>query len=397
MNTIEITAKKDFMQHISAAPAIRALSELIWNGFDAGADCVTVTTVTNDLGGLEELRIEDNGSGIYQGHVQDLFGNLGDSWKRSQSKLYGRFLHGRNGRGRFKGFAIGHHVEWRSCYEHEGQRYRYTIAGDADSLISMNFSDPAPTETGSTGTDVIISDIRGTFGSLLGEKASADLAKLFGVYLTQYPGIRLVFNGTDIRPESALRLHRQHAVEDFQIEIHEWDMTTKRAIQLCDSDGTMLEEVDVGQAVRAPGYHFTAKVCSDRFRDLEQENRLSLGELEPDIARAAEAARQQLNQHFRERKQQDTQASLDQWIAEGSHPFLELPPEAPQRRAFEQLATHLDQAGAGFRDQDTTGRMLTFHLLGSLLMYNPDGLNTIVDELFPMKTHDRNTLSALLG
>ncbi len=397
MNTIEITAKKDFMQQIAAAPAMRALSELIWNGFDAGADCVSVTTVTNDLGGLEELNVQDNGSGIYQGHVQDLFGNLGDSWKRGQHKMYGRFLHGRNGRGRFKGFAIGHHVEWKSCYDHEDIRYEYTIEGDADSLISMNFSDPVHSDRTSTGTEVIISDIRGTFGSLLSEKASFDLAKLFGVYLKQYPGVRLLFNETEIRPESALNLQREETIEDLQIEIHEWTMSTKRAIQLCDAGGHMLLELDVGQSVRAPGYHFTAKVCSDRFRVLEKENRLTLGELDPEVARAVETARNRLSQHFRQRKSEDTQASLEKWTSEGSHPFLDLPPEAPQRRAFEQLAVHLDEAGAGFSGLDVSGRMLTFHLLGSLLMYNPDGLEPVIEDLFPMKQQERKSLSALLA
>jgi len=397
MNTISITAKKDFMQQIATAPALKALAELIWNGFDAGANVVTVTPVTNALGGLEQLRVQDNGSGIYQGHVRDLFGNLGESWKRDQPKMNGRFLHGRNGRGRFKGFSIGNHVEWRSCYEHEGKRFRYSISGNSDSLTSMNFSDPLPADQEATGTEVIISDIRGTFGSLLSEKTPKDLAKLFGVYLKQYPGLRLVYHGVEVLPESCLRLEKKEQQEDLRIEIHEWSMNTKRAIQLCDQNGSLLEEVEVGPAVRAPGYHFTAKVCSDRFKVLDLENRLSLGELEPDVARGVEAARNTLNNHFRERRDEDSGARLAEWIAEGSHPFLDLPPEAPQRRAFEQLATHLDDAGAGLRDLAPEARMLHFHLLGSLLMHHPKGIAPIVDELFPMKLRDRDTLSSLLS
>lgn len=397
MNTIEITAKKDFMQQIAAAPAMRALSELIWNGFDAGADHVEVSIGTNAIGGLEELRVRDNGSGIFQGHVRDLFGNLGESWKRGQSKMYGRVLHGRNGRGRFKGFAIGNHVEWNSCYEHEGQRFQYSIAGEADSLISMNFSDPQPASGQPTGTEVWITDIRGTFGSLLSEKAPQDLAKIFAVYLNQYPGLRLIYDGTEIRPDTAL--HRKSTVkaEELPIEIFEWTMNTKRSIQLCDLNGNMLDEVEVGSSVRAPGYHFTAKVRSHRFQELNQENRLSLGELEPDVAHAAEVVRHQLSEHFKERKQAETQTSLETWVAEGSHPFLELPPEAAQRKAFEQLASHLDQAGAGFDKLDTVGRILQFHLLGHMLMENPAELDSIVDDLYPMKQKDRQQLTALLS
>lgn len=407
MNTIEITAKKDFLKQISAAPGLRALAELIWNGFDSGASRVEVSLRTNELGGLEEVRVKDNGSGINREHVKSLFGNLGESWKRDQPRLHNRFLHGKNGRGRFKGFAIGEFVEWRSCYHTGAEHLHYQISGTASSLEALEFTDPQPAEVPHTGTEVIISQIRGTFGSLLSENAPAELAKLFAVYLSQYPALELVYQGVKVRPDMVRQLEELRVVPDVVLDgersssvdvyIHEWNMNAKRGIHLCDEHGHLLHEVEVGSSVRAPGYFFTVKACSARFRELDEENRLGMGELDPDVAKLVAPVREEIRAYFKERVVQDRHARVVEWLEEGTHPFPDLPAEAPQRQAFEKLATHLDDAGAGIRKLDPATRLLNFHLLGTVLVHHPEGINNLVDELFPMKKGERRALETLLA
>ena len=406
MNTISITARKDFLQQISAAPALRALSELIWNGFDAGADRVEVLLKTNGLGGLEEVHVQDNGSGIDRNEVESRFGNLGQSWKRKHPKLNGRFLHGRNGRGRFKGFAIGERVEWKSHFEGEDSIMSYAIFGSAHSLEALSFTDPSPAPSEKTGTEVTISNIQGTFGSLLNENAPKELARIFGVYLSQYPSLQLIYQGVTIDPKMVRRSEEIHTLSGISlsedraaavsVQIHEWNMPSKRGIHLCDEDGHLLQEVEVGPAVRAPGYTFTVKACSDHFRRLEEENRLAMGELDPDVSALVAPVREQIKAHFKQRIAEKKLARVAEWIEEGSHPFPDLPEEAAQRQAFEKLATHLDHAGSGMQKLDTLERMFHFHLLGTVLIHHPDKISAIVDELFPMKKGDRKVFAGLL-
>ncbi len=407
MHTIPISAKKDFLQQIATATGLRAVSELIWNGFDAGADRVDVVLVTNELGGLDEVRVIDNGSGIYRGHVESLFGNLGESWKREQPTLYGRLLHGRNGRGRFKGFAIGTRVDWRSCFESDGQRFAYTISGSLHALDALSYTDPVPSPQAHTGTEVVISDIRGSFGSLLADGAAVELAKVFGVYLSQYPDLRLFYHGTEVHPRQVLRSEeslRLPAVAlaggraaDVDLRIHEWDMSCKRAIHLCDASGHFLREIELGPSIRAPGHAFTVKACSDRFRELAGEGVLELGELSPDVAALLAPVREEVKAHFKKHQAGERDHWITEWLGEGSHPFADLPASSRQRQAFERLATHIEASGAGLRHLDPVGRIFNFHLLGTLLVHHPDGVMELVDELFPMKKDERGIFATLLA
>jgi hypothetical protein len=49
MGTIQVTAKRDFIESLTSARPIAALAELIWNGFDAKSDKVQVFLDLNEM------------------------------------------------------------------------------------------------------------------------------------------------------------------------------------------------------------------------------------------------------------------------------------------------------------------------------------------------------------
>src|SRR6266511_23238 len=179
MHKISIQAKTDFLERLSTATPIKAVSELIWNGLDAGANHVGVRLETNKIDGLEIIRVKDSGSGIEFEGVQNFFGNLGDSWKKKKGRFQGRALHGKSGQGRFKAFALGQRVEWHTVYESKTGRMRYEIIGRGDALTDIQFTDPIPANGDPCGTEVVVSGIEKSHGSLLGDSAVEELAKLF--------------------------------------------------------------------------------------------------------------------------------------------------------------------------------------------------------------------------
>ena len=134
MNKIDIQAKEDFLERLAAPTPIKAISELIWNGPDAGADEVAVRFELNGLSGIEKFRVKDSETGIEHDQVQALFGNLGESWKMGKGRFKGRALHGKSGQGRFKAFALGDRVEWQTVYNAGAARMGYRIAGNVASL-----------------------------------------------------------------------------------------------------------------------------------------------------------------------------------------------------------------------------------------------------------------------
>ncbi len=55
MKTIQLSPKKDFLDRVGSASPIKAVSELIWNGLDAGANNINVEFKFNGLGALDKV------------------------------------------------------------------------------------------------------------------------------------------------------------------------------------------------------------------------------------------------------------------------------------------------------------------------------------------------------
>ena len=104
--TVEV--QPDFIERQSKAKPVQAVAELIWNGLDANAARVEVQLGYGELG-LNKTIVRDNGHGIPFDDAPKLFTRLGGSWKKpgEQTKTKKRMLHGYEGRGWFKVFALG--------------------------------------------------------------------------------------------------------------------------------------------------------------------------------------------------------------------------------------------------------------------------------------------------
>jgi hypothetical protein len=69
---------------------------------------VTIILQDDQLGGISAIEVSDNGHGIPYQDAEKLFSRLGGSWKQGgrQSLEKHRILHGKEGRGRFRAFAL---------------------------------------------------------------------------------------------------------------------------------------------------------------------------------------------------------------------------------------------------------------------------------------------------
>ena len=90
--------------------------------------------VTNALGGIDAIRVTDDGTGIDILRADETFGSLGGSWKRTDGATTAtrhRRLHGRHGRGRFKAFSLGSRVEWRTTVRVGGELLEAIVPASA--------------------------------------------------------------------------------------------------------------------------------------------------------------------------------------------------------------------------------------------------------------------------
>ena len=144
MRQVNVKVQQDYLERLAAARRpIDAIAELVWNSLDADASQVKITIVENTLGGIDEVRVEDDGNGMVFDDAVVSFENLGGSLKleRTRTTRFGRSIHGKRGRGRFAAFAIGSHVEWKTTSRSNAKLIRFTVSGDRTTLGLFTLSD----------------------------------------------------------------------------------------------------------------------------------------------------------------------------------------------------------------------------------------------------------------
>lgn len=143
--SIKVQVKKDHISKQTKSKPEHALAEIIWNALDANATQGEVQVKENPTEGLgiEQTIIKDNGHGMPYHEAESLFSSLGGSWKSQHkvSKQQQRFLHGQEGKGRFKAFALGRVVEWYFNYKENDQFFAFDLQGRADDIEQFLLSD----------------------------------------------------------------------------------------------------------------------------------------------------------------------------------------------------------------------------------------------------------------
>lgn len=210
IRSFEVQVQDDHLQRISQVrKPILAIAELIWNSLDADADSVNVNLHIDKFGGLRAIEVVDDGHGMPYSEAERLFSRLGGSWKRSSrySRAKRRILHGKEGRGRFRAFALGRVVDWHVRYAVNNGLRAYDITIIKDHLRRVEVADEVPAAPGQkAGVTVIVTEPDREFRSLRSSSASDELAQIFALYLKQYPGIKIYLDHMIIDPSS---------VEDF--------------------------------------------------------------------------------------------------------------------------------------------------------------------------------------
>lgn len=174
-----------------------AISEFIWNSFDAKA--TTVSIVFNDknpIDHIDSFSIQDNGEGIYYETLKDTFGAFLDSEKKNSSYQRSSYIHGRKGKGRFSFEAFASSATWETVYESQG-KFEFTITIDASEKDFYIPSDLNKSQQATTGTKVLFSNIHSLSAAELNSAEFKDFLKYeFGwfLYLNKNNGFKILIN-----------------------------------------------------------------------------------------------------------------------------------------------------------------------------------------------------------
>ena len=376
---IRVQAKADYIASLAHASPLAAIEELVWNALDADAREVKIDLIQNALGAVEAIRISDDGAGVDVDRIDSTFGGLGGSWKKGRAMTVAlkRRLHGRHGRGRFKAFALGGHVEWRTTRAAvasggtgSSQLSSYVISGDLETpgLFKIEETNPGF----ATGTEVYITNVRPIADSLTdaGTVVPA-LAAKFALYLKAYPNVHVYFSGIPVTPVIVRKAVTDYNLRlpsgaEAKLEVIEWRrrFVGSGKLVFCGKDGFALHEQPAGVRPGA-AYSFTAYVVSPRFAELNAENMLVMDELNPETRAYLETARKTLRDHFRVRAAEADESRVEEWIRDGSYPFAK-DDESEGRKQFDAAVQDMREHLDGFDSYSAEERRYLFGLLAKL-------------------------------
>src|ERR1700693_6348140 len=244
-----VEIQPDFLERQAKAQPVAAVAEVIWNGMDVAATAITVDFEDSNLGGLNRIIVTDNGQGIPHADAPTLFGNLGGSWKKhgARTKKHNRQLHGQEGRGRFKAFALGSVVDWKSTYTRDGKLFRYEISILDRDIRCVRIGDEVPVSgSAPTGVTAIVSELKRNFVSLRPEISIQEFSEVFAIYLKNYRDVAIIIGGERIDPAIAIAKTWEQPLTPIDedgtaypaaVEVIEWRRQTKRALYLCNEQG----------------------------------------------------------------------------------------------------------------------------------------------------------------
>lgn len=388
---------------------LAGVAELVWNSLDAEAQAVTVSIGRTDLDAVDTVVVTDDGHGMTNEESIRDFHKLGGSWKkvgtagRRLSKHQKRSLHGSNGEGRFRAFALGRTAEWSTIAEGlNGSLERTVIKGSIDESEFV-VSDPEVLATGSPGTRVQTTRPREYVNRLLGDQATTWLITRFAVYLVKYPGVAVTYDGTKLDPSSILDRQTDIALDESvggehgtpQLRVLEWtrDASTIRpSLVLCDENGVALHEIE--DIETAGSIRFTAYVTWAGFSSYANE--LLLAELgHPVVGPVVEAARHAIREHLDARVGEQRVEIIERWKAEHVYPYAE-PPKTPieqhERRVFDAVAITAAPAVA----KEPRAARLSLQLLKSALAESPAALHRVLREVLDLTPEQLADFDSLL-
>ena len=255
-----------------------AISEYIWNGFEAHARNINIDYTLNEAYGVKELIITDNGDGINYDELGETFGAFLASKKNLLSlKMKSK---ANKGKGRFSFIAFADKAEWSTVYKDKDDYKEYQITMSNDTKEVIDCSQPESSDRKESGTSVRFSDINTlTVENMSFEILEPALLKEFAwfLYLYKSKNVEITVNGDKVDFEKYVntKLSEKSMVtidgHRFEISLVVWQETKKE--KFCcyyfDSEDALKGKDTTNFNRNTINFNHSVFVKSDFFDDKE--------------------------------------------------------------------------------------------------------------------------------
>ena len=403
-----VEVQSDFLEKITRAKPIQALAEFIWNSLDADASRIDVTVEENALGGMAKVIVCDNGTGMEYEKAPEMFKSLGGSWKREGATTKGgRFLHGQDGRGRFKAFALGAVAEWDVIYRKNDALLTFKVRITSANMKEVVISDEENADVKKPlGVTMTISELHKDYHSLTSEAGLQELTEIFALYLSDYKGVSINVGGFRLDPSTLIAsqgsVNLSDVVDDgktypVRLDIIEWRSTTNRALYLCNAKGFPLTKIE--RRFHIGAFQFSAYVKSEYISKLQKEGMLEFAEMNPLLVAVADGSHEAIKNYFRNRAAHEARTVVEEWKEERVYPYegeAQNAVEQVERQVFDIVAVKVAQYLSDFSTTPPKNKALHLRLLRQAIEKSPEELQLILSEILKLPKRKQEELAELL-
>lgn len=250
---------------------LQPIIELIANGFDAGANTVSVTIEKTDLDGLQCVTVMDNGTGINIANCDNHFALFNESIKQGDDDLQGA-----HGKGRLAFHLICESAIWFT--RHKDIDAQISVTSEklqsfvAEQLVENNqHSDLASVES---GTCVVLRRFNKNLPEL--KLVTKQLENYFGWRLILNPNRTLLVNGKEIVvPRNQLK-SRSFDIEgtSFNVNFIRWvnkPGDEKSYNYVVNNEGRVLYRT-LSSFNKKPNFYLSTYATSDWFNHFDKNN-----------------------------------------------------------------------------------------------------------------------------
>jgi hypothetical protein len=405
---IDIGVEKDHIESLTKSSGITALAELIWNSLDADASEIRIEYVTTKLGGYQSIKISDNGHGLTYDKAQDVFSRLGGSEKKTKTQSPGgRPYHGKEGKGRYKGLALGDLVKFTSNFQSNGTTSEFTVTIDRNQLSKTEISDLRQHKKGETKTGFTVEieniNLKNAENAFKSENRK-ELEEKFASYWISYPKFKIFFNNSELEFSSLIKNSDKTEIKaelgeltyKFIIKVLEWNFENKKKTYLCNSQGIPFLETSLGIRSSIPISVFIQSVYIEK---LHRDNVLNLYEADEVLLGIFKASKDFAREYIRKRLHEYSKEFIKDLKRKGIYPYKDPADnliEESKRQVFDIVALQINEYLPSFNDQDDKSKKLTLSLISEALENDSKNLRKILNDIIELPEDKREDLAELL-
>jgi len=299
-------------------------------------------------------------------------------------------------------------IDWHVVGHNEiGKKFEeFDISILRSNINEVVITTPEIPKVKKTGTTVKITEFDKEHRILKSDHAMQPMSEMLALYLKNYAGITISFDGEKIDPSLAIKRSKAFALlplvfeeEEFpfSLEIIEWNTSTDKALYLCNQQGFPLSQVSA--RFQIGNYQFSGYLKSPFIEKLYNENRLELAEMEPVLNDKIEQAKNLVKGYFRDRAAEEAKSLVDQWKEEEIYPYKSAPQSAVQnieQKVFDIVAVNVNEFLPDFQATPKKQKALYLRLLKQAIEESPEDLQFILNEVLDLPKRKQAEFAELL-